>query len=408
MRSDIEILKRLYLPEIEEMYSSAPDLKAVVSNNAFWEYFNKIVFDTTEITNFLNSYRVATADYFISRLEERKNEYISHLASDYCNGETNPTIELLLKMQFIPFMDEVAFQKDIKKAITISENEKLKRKLSLMDEAASFEITDSEIADAFQLFEKKNEYEGLKKKMNEWDKAEQPAFSKSEHIYFQLSTSDSEYVKESGSEIRKERKTISLSFVKYAAAACFVGAMIWFGIRFYNTGSKAGNTEVAKVESPTIPDASIRPVFAKVELSENVIPVQTEIGMGFADVGSVKKLPIVIQNVVPRIQSIEEYLNKPQTNTSETALKAIAKEELGSLRKLSTSYVFDGKKLHLFHTLDPNVQNSVINTTDKKYYLVSGDNFYRLTISNQEQELNKITDTELIEKLERIVFENKN
>jgi hypothetical protein len=411
MRRDIEILKSIYLPEIEEMYSFDPSLKTSIQQDAFWEYFNSILFDSKEIANFLYIYKVARADYFIDRLEQRKNEYISYLASDYCNGETNPTIELLLEMQFIPFMDEVAFQKDLKKAITISENEKLKKRLSLMDEAASFEITDDEITAAFQLFEKKNEHEELKKKMREWDSAEQPVFEESSGKLYRLEGDRTSYSPSDKPTplnlLKSNTKTISLSFIKYAAAACFVGAMIWLGIKFYDAGSKVNNTEVAKIDSPTRPVTKAKPVFAKVEWSENFIPMQTETGMGFAYGGSAEKLSIIIQNVVPRIQSIEDYLNKPQTDTSETTLRTIAREELESLRKLSIHYIFDGKKLQLFQTINAQVQNSVIKTADKKYYLMSGDSFYQLIISEQQQDLNKITDSQLIEKLERIVFDNE-
>lgn len=415
MRSDLEILKNLYQPILEEISVQAPALKGSLNNEGFWDYFNKLILDVkhtgNELTNLLHSYKVAKADYYTNQLEQIRDEYLSLLATDYIAGNSNPTTELLIKTQYAPFIDELAFQEDIKAAITISERARLKNDLSTIDEAMNFEIADEEIAAAFKGIEKQNERDDLKRKMKELARAEQPVIEESGSRLFRLEGDGTSYSQSDKQDILTEaskRKTISLSFVKYAVAACFVGAMIWFGIKFYDAGSKVNNTEVAKIDSPTRPVTKAKPVFAKVEWSENFIPMQTETGMGFADVGSAEKLPIIIQNVVPRIQSIEEYLEKPQTDTSETALRAIAKEELESLKTLSTSYIFDGHKLQLFQALDAQLQNSVIKTADKKYYLMSGDSFYQLTISTQQQNLNKITDSQLIEKLERIVFDNKN
>ncbi len=425
MRSDLEILKSLYQPILEEISVQAPALKGSLNNEEFWDYFNELILDVkhtgNELTNLLHSYKVAKAEYYTNQLEQIRAEYLSLLAIGYIRGNNTPTTELLIKTQFAPFLEELAFQKDIIITVTISERSRLKNYFSIIDEVINFDIANEEITAAFKGLNKKNERNSLKRQFNELEKGEELVYkedSRSMSLVEEPTTTYGQTEKLAVPFEKRKTKTISLSFLKYAAAACFIGAMVWIGVKFYDTGSTRDNTEVAKIDVPAVPDAKIKPAFAEVEVTENIIPLQTETGMGFADVGSIKKLPIVIQNVMPRIQSIEDYLNKPQTCTSETTLRDTlvevikeqtgAVEELELLLRLSKSYIFDGEKLQLFQTFNAHVQNSVIKTADKKYYLMSGNNFYQLTISKQQQDLNKITDSQLIEKLERIVFDNKN
>lgn len=400
MTRDIEILKSLFLPEIEELYPVAPDLKTSVQQEAFWSYINVILFDSKEIVSFLQSYKIGKSDYIISQFEQLRKEYVASLASEFCNGETNPTVELLLKSQYKPFIDEVTFQKELKQAVIITEREKLKKRLSLMDEATSFEITDSEITSAFQLLEKKNKYESLKKKMKEWDKTERPAYANNENIYFQLNEPKVNYIPS-----KKNSKIIPLSFTKYAVAACFIGAMAWIGIKFYNNQPK--ENILAKNNSDSLKAVQVKPEFAKVEMTQYVLPIVNETGLGFGKTAKIEKINIAIQDVTPRIVSIEAFLNTPKIDTSERTLRTNAAEELESLKKLSTSYIFDGVTLHLFRTIDAHVQNIIIKTSDKEYYFKAGDSFYYLININKQEEFKKVTDEVLIDKLERIVFDNE-
>ena len=406
MRRDIEILKSLYLPEIEEIYPFAPGLKTSIQQDAFWDYFNTILFDSKEIANFLYSYKVAKAEHFISRFEQLKKEYISYLASDYCNGETNPTIELFLKIQFNPFIEEVTFQKEIKQAITITEHERLKRKLSLIDEAAAFEITDNEITSAIQLLEKKKEYEKLKEKMKEWDIAEQTSKLSNANIYYQLR--DNKAATDFKAEqSRKPSKIVPLSFIKYAVAACFVGAMVWIGAMFYNSQPKENNLAGNKSDSLKVP-ATIapQPEFAKVDVSENILPLMKEHGLGYAPVTT--KIRIVINDLQPRITSMEKYIADKSHGTSDSGkVNSSVQYEMDSLRKLTKNYTFDGKSLQLFTAPDNHLKNTVLKTTDNHYYYREGDHFFTLQQADKPTPFVKVTDKAIIDKLEKVVFDNE-
>lgn len=407
MRRDIEILKSLYLPEIEEIYPFAPDLKTSIQQDAFWDYFNTILFDAKEIANFLFSYKVAKAEHFISRFELLKQEYISYLASDYCNGETNPTIEVFLKIQFKPFIEEVTFQREIKQAITITERERLKRKLLLIDKAATFEITDNEIKSAIQLLEKKKEHEKLKEKMKEWDFAEQTSNLSNANIYFQL-RDDESATDLKAKQSRKPSKIVSLSFIKYAVAACFVGAMIWIGAIFYNNQPKENNLAANKSDTLKAPATiATQPEFAKVVVSENILPLMEEHGLGYAPVET--KIRIIINDLQPRIASMEKYIADNSHGTRGSGkVDSSVQYEIDSLRKITKYYTFDGKSLQLFASPENHLNNTVLKTTDNHYYYRVGNHFFTLQQADKPIRFAKVTDKVIIDRLERVVFDNEN
>ena len=396
MRRDIEILKSLYLPEFEEMYSFAPDLKTSVQQEAFWDYFNTILFDTIEIANFLYSYKVAKAEHLkknsiltkddnpldFIRFEQLKKEYISYLVSDYCNGETNPTIELFLKIQFKPFIEEVTFQKEIKQAIIITEHEKLKRKLSLMDDDAAFEIADNEITSAFQLLEKKNEYEKLKEKMKDLENIEQPATI----------------------SIAKPTKTILLSFLKYTLAACCIGALVWL-IAFMMNGKKVSkyDTFVNKIQDSltkkidtlkVLPTVSGKPIFAPIKRTEFNAPLFSEKGLD-------SKTYIVVDNLEPRILSLKHFLNLCKDDSTLLNCNQ-ANNELSQLIKVNNKYIFDEKYLNIFSSVKH--KPLIIKTVDQKYYLVLDGAYYYLLETKEPIKMDKVADTVLIERLKLIIF----
>lgn len=401
IRKDIEILKKLFSPAIEELSQFVPAWKQSVLEETFWDNLNLILFDNTKTSDFLQEQGIAKADYFLDRFKDLRKEYISNLASEYCRGATNPTIERLIKNGYKLFIDEVSFQQNLKQAVTISEMEHLKKRLSLLDARAAFEIGDKDIIAAFGLAQKKNEHEVIKGKMLEWDKNLASIGNVSNVIPISNTTQSNQ----SSSEPRK--KTISLTFIRYAAAACFVGVMVWFGVKFYNQPKEnnivANKSDTLKI-SPTNPP---RPEFAKVETATIAVPLVKETGIGFAKQQQEVKLNIVVEDVKPRIQSIERYLSNVANDTNQTEYRAAAIHELDSLKRLAVSYTFDGTALRLFASLDFHHRNAVVKTVDKQYFLTDGNNFYFVKSTPDPIKLTNVTDPILKEKLERLMFETK-
>lgn len=364
-----------------------------INHRNFWTELNNILIDNyllkdTEIktvTDLFKKHYVPISNEFLDKILALKKQYFSYLASEYSNGRNNDTITFLLKNKNIEFSEEIHFQQSLKQAIEISERKELKRKFELLDEASAFEITDNEITSAFQLLEKKNEYERLKDKMNEWDTA-------------QTQTTIS---------IPKPSRTIPLSFIRYAVAACFIGAMAWIGIRFYNDQPTENNLAANKSDSLKVP-ATIapQPEFAKVEVSEHTLQLMKEHGLGYAPVET--KLRIVINDLHPRIASMEKYIADKTHDPSDSGkVSSYVQSEIDSLKKLTKSYKFDSKSLQLFTAPDNNLKNTVLETTDNHYYYSEGDHFYMLQQSDKPIPFVKVTDKAKIDKLERVVFDNE-
>lgn len=401
IRKDIEILKKLFSPAIEELSQFAPAWKQSVLEETFWDNLNLILFDNSKSSDFMQKQGIPKADYFLDRFKELRKEYISNLASEYCSGATNPTIERLINTGYKLFIDEVSFQQNLKQAVTISEMGNLKKKLSLLDARAAFEIRDKEIVSAFELAQKKNEHEAIKEKMLEWDKNLASVGNKSNVIPISNTTQSNQ----SSSEPR--RKTISLTFIRYAAAACFVGVMVWIGVKFYNQ-PKENNIVANKSDTLKIsPTAPLRPEFAKVETATIAVPIVKETGIGFAKSQKEAKLNIVVEDLTPRLQSIERYLSNAASDTNQTEYRAAAIHELDSLKRLAASYTFDGSALWLFASPDVHRKNSIIKTADEQFFFTDGDKFYFIKNTPDPLKLTKVTDPVLKEKLERLMFDMK-
>ena len=407
MRPDLEILKNHYLPEFQKLTSFATTLANEVDGDSFWEYFNQLVLSANDIdkvfTGFLNKYNVSTGEQIILRLERIRKEYISQLASLYCNNQTNPSIEFLLQNQNTDFSEEVAFIKDINTAIINTERQRLKKKLSFTDELLDFEIADSEITSALREIERK----ALKEKIKVWEKetTAKPLKIKSE-------TTDSgvaanlKKLEPSLKIAAKKTKNIPLTYFSYAAAACFIGVMFWVGVK-YSSENKSGYN-LAKNKQDTTKIIRQKPEFAKVEVSQNAVPLLKESGIGYGTMDKKPILNIVVQNVQPRILSIQDFLNKPVVDTSFNQLTNNAKEELLSLKKMERAYIFNGTTLQLFSVIDSQTSNSVIELEGNKFYLKVGNTYYQLKKVDKPTELKKVTDNGIIEALERVVFDAKN
>jgi hypothetical protein len=396
---DIEILKVISSALVDELYQFAPKLQGNMTDNAFWVHFNSILFDEGKTIEFLQNSGVKEVSHFLDKIRMLRKEYTSHLAAEYCNGASNPTVERLLNTNYKPFAEEVEFQGALKQALTISEREKLKRKLSLLTEAEKFDVSDAEIAAAFELQQKKSEHESIKQKMLEWSYIEND-----KNASTTVNPIDYEH-SPSSKHSPKGRKTISISFIKYAAAACFIGVMTWLGIKFYNQPQE--NVIVVNHADTTksLGDSFKEPKFAVVSDAKYQIQILKDDGIGFAK--GKQKIEIVVHNTALRIASIEEYLDSPKKDSIEPNFRLLAKQELDSLRLLSSTYTFNGKSLSLYTERETYRVNAII-AGNKQFYLKSGDNYFYFDVADKPKKLRRVTDNQEKEQLERIYFDNEN
>ncbi|RXJ45590.1 hypothetical protein [Gelidibacter gilvus] len=153
-------------------------------------------------------------------------------------------------------------------------------------------------------------------------------------------------------------------FIKYLAAACFLGIMLTVGYNtFYKNNSIFDNTEfVSTVQKEVIKNR----------------------GLGFTD--DKDKSFVIIQ--------IVDYN------------KAISSEESTPKNLIADSYSFHHKTLQLV-LKENSDQIELIEFEKDKFYVAIDNKFYKLADSEKFIKLQQINDSQLIENLDQILFENE-
>lgn len=113
------------------------------------QLFNKAVAEEIEFASFAKN---MGAEDHLKALKEIQQDYYSHLAEQYNSGVTNQDIEALLNVGNAEFLQEVDFQKELKTAFQLNEQEALKNTFKELDKTS--EINNEELSQAFKLMER--------------------------------------------------------------------------------------------------------------------------------------------------------------------------------------------------------------------------------------------------------------
>ncbi len=262
MTQDLEILKEMSLPLLEEM-APYPSILAddIAKGEAFWFSLNRSMLGTHwQLKDFLNDYKIKDAERYLRQLEGLKAEYVAVLAQYYCMGGSTPAITLLLEEGDASFAEEVEFQRDMQVAILHAGRIELRNQLKLADEFADKDIADDEIVGAFDALQRDVTRNELRKQLQQHDDDEKQVQS-----------------------TPRKRKRIALPFLFLRlAAAAAVGTVAIMGVvtvynnnRINHTGStvkpesEGANEQVGK---PTLLDsASIADTIAPVNIPNSAI-----------------------------------------------------------------------------------------------------------------------------------------
>lgn len=403
MKLAIDIVQSLLLPKLEKDVS----FDANQTNLAFWEMFTSYILDFEKDAKPLYAaiYRLGLkdAEKIISKLDTVYISFIKELAENHVLGINSEAIDYLITSKNNTFEKEVHFFTDLQNAITKVERKRIKTELPKTFDKLSFEISDDTIALAI----KKKERVVLKEKMNAWD---EQLFNSEEAAVYSISA-------------KKEPKVISLSWIKYAAAACVVlsAGIMYFKLNTDNNLVQPGDTNVvtASVKKGTITPEIPAEALAEVSTATKNATV-IESGMGFA---SKKNNIKIIENnqkarTVSIVSAIEKYRQLLENEFSEnkvgdssrikeieTKINSLQKE-LVLLKEREKQYVFDGKALVLY----------VSNTAKENTIVLYGDNFYlkrdaiyfKLTVAEQPQLYKKERNTEVVSALDKIIFDYGN
>jgi hypothetical protein len=378
METTIFIVQDIILAKFKK--DSKFDIKK--TNSDFWLKFEADLLhfekDAKPLYASIYGLELENPERIISKLPLFYDAYIKAEAEKYVLGQTNPTTDFLLQSQNENFNKEVIFLQSLQQAIKNVERKRVKAALPKLYDQLIYEIPDAELEYAI----KKKSREDLKLKFKEWDN------EILDHAVIQSSAPV---------KFSKKTKIFSLTWMKYAVAACLVVAT---GVMFFlNTNQNVNSvqdtnlTTIDKNNSTDKNDNNItKPTIIELAdlqtITENAIVQQPE-QLGFSDG---KKLIIKILSIdaSKRTDSLKKYIVTNQNTTSNSI------EELKNLESNKSKYIFDGKTLTL---------NIKFNKRQDAILLVDEQNY--LKPLNKPLQLTKVIDSEILEVLKKISFDNE-
>jgi hypothetical protein len=358
MKLAIDIVQSLLLPK----FGKDSSFDANQTNIAFWETFTTALLDFEKdvqpVYAAIYSLGLNDAEKIISKLDTVYISFIKELAENHVLGISSEASAYLITSKNSSFEKEVKFYTDLKNAVTKVERKRIKKELPTGFEKFTFEIDDEIITNVL----KKKSREDLKKKMAGWDEeiiaSEEPPVISIAPI--------------------KETKVVSLSWIKYAAAACLVlGLGVWF----------------FKQSNPDLP-----------EVENNVVSSDT------TSVIQPKSIKAPVEVIADNTKAIEKQVQYPSdlgfTNTTSSKIIKIYLKDASKNVSKQNNYEFDGASL-VVYCKDLKSSYSILSLDDKVYYLKKEANYYQLYLTKTPQQLKLVKDTTIIEQLEKTSFDNE-
>ena len=390
------IIKNILLPKLKKD-SKYSDEKVVAS---FWKNFSTVLVRFEEnaqpLYTAIYSLELGNPEQIIDKLPKIYAQFLKELAECYVLGQTSEATDYLVKSNNKTFLKEVQFLKTMQQAIKSVERKRIKTELPQSYARLTFELSETEIANAI----KKKAREELKKKMKLWDAELEDGVP-----VISMANLEDEITSD-----KTRSKVISLSWMEYAvAASIIIAAGIFY---FKNTGTteiSVENTVVTKEKVKENNQPQLHPpvtetiALASIETTSSTVTVLQPESLGFSSDKKVK-ITINFKDATKRILSLENALR--QSRTTDPKIFGQYKVELIQLKRQKDNYVFDGQIMTLFNKKAA-TDYAVMQTEEQLYYLKTGDEYYNLKVSNSPMVLEKVVSTTILETLEKIHFENQ-
>ena len=388
------IIKNILLPKLKKD-SKYSDEKVVAS---FWKNFSTVLVRFEEnaqpLYTAIYSLELGNPEQIIDKLPKIYAQFLKELAECYVLGQTSEATDYLVKTNNKTFLKEVQFLKTMQQAIKSVERKRIKTELPQSYDRLTFELSETEIANAI----KKKAREELKKKMKLWDAELEDGVP-----VISMANLEDEITSD-----KTRSKVISLSWMEYAvAASIIIAAGIFY---FKNTGTPeipVENTVVIKEKEnnqPQLhPPVTKTIALASIETTSSTVTVLQPESLGFSSDKKVK-ITINFKDATKRILSLENALG--QSRTIDSKILSQYKAELVQLKRQKDNYVFNGQIMTLFNKKAA-TDYAVMQTEEQLYYLKTGDEYYNLKVSNSPMVLEKVVSTTILETLEKIHFENQ-
>lgn len=397
MKKSEQIIKSLVLPVLEK----DNNFNQSNLNDDFWKAFTSAILlyenDAKPVFKAIYELQLNDPEKVIAKLTLIHTNFIKELAEFYVLGGSDEAIDILIANNDKQFLEQVNFLKTVRGAITKLERQRIKEDLPKVHEEVTFEIPESDLEAVI----KKNEREKLKKKFKQWDE---------ELIDLSHVAAATTLVPVSNKSAVS--KVISLTWVKYAVASCFVVAIgTWvyisnseikqpdtdFVVTPENQNSLDSIKNIDKIQSPIqeiVKDKSTS-VAAK-DTAVSVLSSQSE--LGYSDANKKKGFKINYIDYSKKIEGLREAIKRD--NNPEYV------EEYNKLLDLNNKYIFDGLSLSVYKKA-LNRKESILTTVDGSLYFYDKSDFYKLQKTEIPLELEKVKDIKVREELEKIIFENE-
>ena len=358
MRLATALLKNLLLPKLEK------DSQFEVSKitESFLESLVTALCDfeknTKPIHELLWQLELDDTNKIISKLETIYMVFIKEMAEHFVLGHSSEISTFLLETKNPIFEKEVLFFTHLKNAIAKTERKRIKEELPDYFNKLSFTIDEETMTNVV----KKKSREELKKKMVVWD--EEIKVIEEPPVYTIAP--------------KKETKVISLTWIKYAVAACLV---LGLGVWFFNQ------------TNPNIP-----------KIENNVVSSDT------TSIVHPKNIKAPTEAIVDNTKVVEKQVQYPSdlgfTNTTTSKIIKLFIKEPSKNNSKPNSYEFDGTRLVIYSN-DLKTPYSILSLDDKIYFLKKDTGYYQLYSTKVAKELKLLKDESLIEQLEKTSFENE-
>ena len=388
MKTATSIVKNIFQAQLEK--DSQFDLQKLT--DVFWEKTTRAFLnyetDPKPLYATIYSLELQDPEKVISKSSGYHSSFLKELAESYVLGIPSEASDYLIKEHNERFLEQLQFYKTLQQVVKKVERKRIKEELPHSYERLIFELSETNITNTT----KKKGREDLKAKMKNWDKelGKVPVVS---------------MVNNNVEKITKESKVVSLSWIKYAVAACVI---LTAGVFYFKNTNPAivpvENYVVAtddKNENP-IKTVPVEPeiVLHEITKSSKNVAVLEPSSLGFTETEKLK-VTIDFVDATARITSLEKNLTKV---VGDKNMKL--QIELSALKQQQGKYLFDGKTLTVFETNEQK-SFSILRTEDSNYFLEKEGHFYYLRISKEALSYEKVTDSEILKTLERIQFDNE-
>jgi hypothetical protein len=401
MEKETLILQELFIPVLQKD-ERFDDSKC---DNAFWHKmtvgFVDFEQDKKPFFALVYSLELADVENVIAKLEKLFHPFLDQLAEENVQGFSSHTTQKLTE-ENLYFKERVLFYNDLRKAIFLSERKRIKSELPSMYDKYSFELDEGKLVEAITKLERQS----LKDKMKVWNK--------------ELISEESEQKVVSLNATKNNTSVFSLTWIKYAVAACFV---LGLGVWFYDSQNNLTIPADSVVTQPKVESTPLdlpKPVIVKTTTITKITDVLVNEGLGFNSTS--KQIKIISINNNNRIKSIntaieiyQNFIEKEILVNPNDGLKnkkihleiqrdlKMLQNELIVLNAKQNTYLFDGKELILNEVMPTIIK---VVEYENEFYFKKGNDFYTLTETSVPLQFTKVKNNILKDNLEQILFTN--